>query len=456
MFVMICTRPDIAHAVGVVSRYMVEPSREHWKAVKRIFRYIKGTSDVALCYGESSLTVKGDVDSDYVGDLDKSKSTTKYVFTLSGETDFKAASVVREVDCTDFKAVSVVREVDCTDPGENSSQSPPHIDHQCCYGCGDSLDDIFYQRCTCESCGNGAHHGYDCPPKVLIISNPKPCHDQNVDEFPQTLPNFHPICYSGDENSFAYDSTPNLVNDSPNVFNPPLQSSMYSYEFFGNDAQYSHDCPPQIPICYHDDDDEDSSTPLRDIIISELPLCIAITPVFSTKETKDSLIMGDEHLDTIPEKESDEFKKSSIKNLFPKPKSEDEHECDMPVCDDFTTFFNLLFDSDDDFSSKSLPNQDSSIISSSKIDSLLDEFAEEINSENSDAVIESFSLSPIPFEDNDPFMKEIDLFLNSDGSIPPGIDSDYSDSKGDNLFPKRLLNDDPIPLSNILDFSNVV
>ncbi|GKC32928.1 hypothetical protein Tco_1040222 [Tanacetum coccineum] len=38
------------------------------------------------------------------------------------------------------------------DPGQNSSQSPPHIDH-CCYGCGDSLDDIFCQRCTCESCG---------------------------------------------------------------------------------------------------------------------------------------------------------------------------------------------------------------------------------------------------------------------------------------------------------------
>ncbi|GKC35546.1 retrovirus-related pol polyprotein from transposon TNT 1-94 [Tanacetum coccineum] len=86
MFAMICTRPDIAHAVGVVSRYMAEPGREHWEAVKRILRYIKGTSDVALCYGESGLTVKGYVDSDYAGDLDGSKSTTGYVFTLSGGT----------------------------------------------------------------------------------------------------------------------------------------------------------------------------------------------------------------------------------------------------------------------------------------------------------------------------------------------------------------------------------
>nr|GEV03867.1 hypothetical protein [Tanacetum cinerariifolium] len=53
-------------------------------------------------------------------------------------------------------------------------------------------------------------------------------------------------------------------------------------------------------------------------------------------------------------------------------------------------------------------------------------------------------------------MEEVDLFLNSDGSIPPGIDSDYTDSKGDNLFPERLLHDDPIPLPDILDFSNIV
>nr|GEZ02965.1 hypothetical protein [Tanacetum cinerariifolium] len=68
----------------------------------------------------------------------------------------------------------------------------------------------------------------------------------------------------------------------------------------------------KILICYDDEDDEESSTPLRDIIIFELPLCIAITPVLSTKEPKDSLIMGDEHLDTIPEKESVEFIKSSV------------------------------------------------------------------------------------------------------------------------------------------------
>ncbi|GKD70219.1 retrovirus-related pol polyprotein from transposon TNT 1-94 [Tanacetum coccineum] len=80
------SRVPYASAVGVVSRYMAEPGREHWEAVKRILRYIKGTSDVALCFGDSDLIVTGYVDSDYAGDLDGSKSTTGYVFTLSGGT----------------------------------------------------------------------------------------------------------------------------------------------------------------------------------------------------------------------------------------------------------------------------------------------------------------------------------------------------------------------------------
>nr|GFA24823.1 hypothetical protein [Tanacetum cinerariifolium] len=85
-------------------------------------------------------------------------------------------------------------------------------------------------------------------------------------------------------------------------------------------------------------------------------LCIAITPVLSTKEPKDSLIMGDEHLDIISEKESDEFIKSSVENLVPNPSESEDlsnigRECDVPVCDDFTTLSNLLFDADDNFSS---------------------------------------------------------------------------------------------------------
>nr|GEY18659.1 reverse transcriptase domain-containing protein [Tanacetum cinerariifolium] len=126
------------------------------------------------------------------------------------------------------------------DPGKNSSQSPPHINHHCCYECGDPLEDIFCYQCTCELCGNGAHYGYNCSPKVPIVPNPKPFNNQTFDELPQNLPSFDPTCYSEDGNSFTYDSTSNLVHDPPNVFNPPLQPPIYSYEFCGNDAYYGH------------------------------------------------------------------------------------------------------------------------------------------------------------------------------------------------------------------------
>nr|GEX42504.1 reverse transcriptase domain-containing protein [Tanacetum cinerariifolium] len=310
---------------------------------------------------------------------------------------------------------------------------PPHINHHCCYECGDPLDGIFFHQCTCESCGKGAHYGYNCPKKVLIIPNPEPFNNQTTDELPQTLPSFDPTCYSGDESPFTCDSTPNIVDYSPNVFNPtsatpeqlpvidqtPLEESMknlrIAFQTWSENIQQKKEEEDKqiteeqaakaqywkIPICYDDGD-----------------YTITIIP----NEPDNSLSMGEENLDTIPATESDEFIKSSVENLVPNPsESEGEHECDVPTCEDFTTFSNLLFDFDDDFSScddqsfsdedvpkkiysnplfekeiismkidphhfndesnliKSLLNHDSSIISSfSKIDSLLDEFAREL------------------------------------------------------------------------------
>ncbi|GJZ98599.1 hypothetical protein Tco_0671052, partial [Tanacetum coccineum] len=227
--------------------------------------------------------------------------------------------------------------------------------------------------------------------------------------------------------------------------------------------------------------------------------------------------------------ESDKLIKSSVENLVPIPSefedfSDIQSECDVPVCDNFTTFSNPLFDADDDFSSSnnelfsdedvpkeiysnplfdeeiistkidphhfnaesnlidSLLNQDTLIISSPKIDSLLEEFSselthidlipkgineadfnpeeetrlvekllydnsspqppEELNPEVSDAVIESFSPSPIPVKDNDFLMEEIDLFLTPDDSMPPSIENDDYDSEGDILFLEELFNND--------------
>ena len=55
MYAMVCTRPDITHAVGVVSRYLSNPGKEHWNVVKWILKYLKGTSKMGLCFGSGSL-----------------------------------------------------------------------------------------------------------------------------------------------------------------------------------------------------------------------------------------------------------------------------------------------------------------------------------------------------------------------------------------------------------------
>ena len=86
MYAMVCTRPDIAHAVGVVSRYMNNPGKEHWMAVKWILRYLRGTTDQALCFGGSNISLQGHVDADMAGDRDNRRSTRGYVFTVGGTT----------------------------------------------------------------------------------------------------------------------------------------------------------------------------------------------------------------------------------------------------------------------------------------------------------------------------------------------------------------------------------
>nr|GEW16936.1 hypothetical protein [Tanacetum cinerariifolium] len=380
------------------------------------------------------------------------------------------------------------------DLGKNFSQSPPQINYHCCHGCGDPLEDIFCHQFTCELYGNGAHYGYNCPSKVLIIPDPEPFNNQTIKELPQTVPSFDQTCYSEDGNSFTYDSKSNLVPDSPNVFDPPPQLPFYSCEFCGNDTRYGHYCTPQVLFiypepCYNQDfifpqdfhdfqqqylccencgvtheayqyDDDDDYT-------------IAITP----KEPDNSLSMGDEHLDTVPATKSDEFIKS-IENLVPNPNNPKENYLfDEEIISIKIDPHHFNVESD---LIESLLNHDSSIISSSsKIDSLFDEFAgkltilksipsginetdcdleeetrfikrllydnssprppEEFVSENSDAAIESFSPSSIPVEDSDSLMKEIDLSFTPDDPMPLGVEEYDYDSERDILILKELL-----------------
>nr|GEU88593.1 hypothetical protein [Tanacetum cinerariifolium] len=262
----------------------------------------------------------------------------------------------------------------------------PLIDHHCCHECGNSLNDFFCHQCTCEFCGNGAHVGYNCIAQVPSF--------QTLPSFPQQYP-----CYKDCE-----------------------QEEKRIGEEQATNARYW-----KIPACCDDDDNYNS----------------AITP----NEPIDSLSMGDEHLDTISATEWDEFIKSSVETLVSNPKS--------------------------------MLNHDSSIIISSKINSLLDEFAgeltllksippridetdcypeeethftkrllydnssprpsKEFDFDNSNAEIESFPLSPIPVEDSDSLMVEIDLSFTLDDPMPSGIEEDDYDSERDIPILEELL-----------------
>ena len=83
MYAMICIRPDIAFAMGVVSRYMSNPGKKHWEAVKGIMRYLNGTRKLCICFGRNGACVFGYTDADYAGDMDKRRSTSGYVFMFT-------------------------------------------------------------------------------------------------------------------------------------------------------------------------------------------------------------------------------------------------------------------------------------------------------------------------------------------------------------------------------------
>ncbi|GJT39285.1 hypothetical protein Tco_0939150 [Tanacetum coccineum] len=303
------------------------------------------------------------------------------------------------------------------DPGVNISQDPPQIDHNCCYECGDSLNGIFCQQCICESCGKGAHFGYNCPPKDPIISELEPCYNRNFDCFPhdsQTLPQQYFCCENCGGPHETYQCQPMNQeyfyshSSGFDQFQPPQFSDVYQTppisKFRGEeiDEEYERDCEIRIrklkqdfniwgsevrkkEKAYEDEkysaacrymlsitcDDEDDYIPSGDIIAR---YSTSITPDLPIEESENSLIMGDEPLSTIPATESDEVIKSSVENLVPIPSEFEgisDDTSDVPTCD------NNCVNVESDLL-ESLINRDTSIVYSSKIDPILEEFADEL------------------------------------------------------------------------------
>jgi hypothetical protein len=89
MYAMVCTRPNITHVVGVLSRYMSKSGKEHWAKIKRVFKYFRGTTSYGLCYQgrpglDKVVDIHGFVNADWARDMDRRRSTSGYVFNLFG------------------------------------------------------------------------------------------------------------------------------------------------------------------------------------------------------------------------------------------------------------------------------------------------------------------------------------------------------------------------------------
>uniref|UniRef100_A0A2N9I7X4 Integrase catalytic domain-containing protein n=1 Tax=Fagus sylvatica TaxID=28930 RepID=A0A2N9I7X4_FAGSY len=93
MYAQVCTRPDIAFAVGMLGRYQSDPGLDHWRAAKKVMRYLQGTKDYMLMYRRTNnLEVIGYSDSDFAGCIDSRKSTSGYIFMMaSGAVSWRSA-----------------------------------------------------------------------------------------------------------------------------------------------------------------------------------------------------------------------------------------------------------------------------------------------------------------------------------------------------------------------------
>ncbi|GJV94932.1 hypothetical protein Tco_1546509 [Tanacetum coccineum] len=318
---------------------------------------------------------------------------------------------------------------------------------------------------SCELCGNDSHYGYDCPPRFPLVYEQGPhenfqCQPRNQNYF-KSNPCYNP-------NSYGFDQpTQTSIDHQPpkemSVRELLLQEKLHKalqavYEKLNQQEQAANE----------------STIPLNEIT-SQIPPSITITPVLPTMEPEDSLIMGDENLSTIPEKESDEFIKSSVEDLVPIPReSEDttdsDKECDLPFCGNYVTFSNPLFNNndftssdDESFPEEDVPEENFKIYSnplfefddeysSSDVNPLFNEVLEDI--ECKDSYVSNLDepillVTPLSDANEDKCfdprgdIDEIDAFL--DTNISTDIKNGYHDSEGDIIYLESLLIDETIP-----------
>nr|GFC04686.1 hypothetical protein [Tanacetum cinerariifolium] len=203
---------------------------------------------------------------------------------------------------------------------------------------------------------------------------------------------------------------------------------------------------------HHFNDESNLIEPLlnqKSLIISSSKIDSLLDEFASELILLKSIPPGIDEANCDPEEEICLIKKLLYDNSSPRPPEEIDSKNSNAIIESFSTSpipvvdsdpfmeeIDLFLTSDGSISPANCdPEEEICLIKKLLYDNSSPRPPEEIDSKNSNAIIESFSTSPIPVVDSDPFMEEIDLFLTSDGSISPGIDSDYSDSERDNRFP---------------------
>nr|GEX68686.1 pre-mRNA splicing Prp18-interacting factor [Tanacetum cinerariifolium] len=331
-----------------------------------------------------------------------------------------------------------------------------------CVGCGTPLYGFSpCQWCTCEVCGNDLRDG------------------------------FCSLCNS--RNSYVYDPNPNSFDYPPDSCHPPHPTyETYTCDSYGNDSHFGYDCQPHFPLSYESEPGyikNYNSYPYDSSIFPQQELCCEDCGVLSEADTVNNPIFNF-HNDFLHSQNELMEQMTSLTSMcemayqiIQKKQEEKRIEEEQSANAQYWKIL-ACCDDDDDYNSAITPNEPVDSLSMgdehlNTIDSLLDEFVGELTllkliplgidktdcyheneirltkrllydnssprppkefvSKNSYAEIESFYPSPIPVEDSDSFMEEIDLSRVLDDPMPPGIEDDDYDSERDILIHEELL-----------------
>nr|GEX56927.1 ribonuclease H-like domain-containing protein [Tanacetum cinerariifolium] len=326
------SRPDIVHATCLCARYQAKPTNKHLKEVKRIFRYLWGTINTGLWYTkDSGFKLTGFSDADYAGCKDTFKSTSDGVQFLGEKLD---QTIALQPHSSGVKIQDLMLNQQRYIQDESLFyQSLPQslmYKHFLKRNIIDKIDD------QCSSCGALYTKDYCCSEGSLgdkII-----CDLDKTPDLSQRSPQNCPKCENpvdghycqrcgslGDKIICDLDKTPDLSQRSPQNC-PKCENPV--------DGHYCQRCgifrkkfkEDLFTYCIENGILQDSSKPSNDntnvanalqepFVVNQDP----VTPSLSTEEPDNSLSIEDEHLDTIPETESDEFIKSSVESLVPIP-----------------------------------------------------------------------------------------------------------------------------------------